>query len=104
MKNETVPSMFSITGRVENLYTMRPVDSDGNVQVKHKVQLLGSIPVEDGARSGLIDLSIKDPHVWQSLHDMRGKLVCIPFGYFSPARGQVVAFVPKGAEPVLLAG
>ena len=97
-----IPSMFEITGRVENLYTMRPVADDGTVQIKHKVQLLGSIPVEEGSRSGLIDLSIKDPQVWETLKDLRGKLVRIPFGYFSPARGQVVAFVPKGAKPVLL--
>jgi len=44
-----------------------------------------------------VTLNVDDPRPY---HDLQGKVVRVPFGFFSPAKGQVITFVPKGAKPV----
>lgn len=97
-------SMFTLRGEVIGLYKTRPTDQDtGEKLEKDKVQVMGEIPVPegDGTRRGLIDLTVPDPRPYQALQD---KTIEVPVGFFAPAKGQVIHFVPKGARPRLVSG
>jgi hypothetical protein len=81
------------------LYTNRRVDRDTGEQVeKDKVQLYGALPLpeEDGTRVGLIDLTVPDARPYDAL---KGKEVEVQIGFFAPAKGTVITYVPKGARP-----
>lgn len=90
-------SMFTITGKVMNVFTQPPrKDSDGNeVQEKTKVQILGHIPAENGeSRLDLVTLTAPDSI---NVKDCIGKDVRLPLGFFAPSRGSIVYFIPKGS-------
>lgn len=92
-------SMFTITGQVINTFDAPPRTDDKGEKLdgKPKVQILGEMPVPGGQkRMELVTLSCEEKREFQPL---QGKTVRVPMGIFSPARGQVVYFIPKGGRP-----
>jgi len=67
-----------------------------------KVQIMGEMPVQDGeSRFDLITLTVESKKMYD---DLKGKAIRVPLGFFSPTKGQIVYFVPKGSKPELIAG
>jgi len=96
-------SMFTVTGQVLKTY-IQPgqVDKETGVQAASsvKVQIMGEMPVMGGeSRLDLITLTVENQKVYEEL---KSKRVRIPLGFFSPARGSIVYFIPKGASPEIL--
>lgn len=97
-------SMFQVTGTVIHTYDApESVDKKtGEVlrEGKAKVQLIGDIPLANGqSRYDMITLSCQDRREFEEL---RGKRVSVPLGMFSPAKDQIIYFIPKGGHPALL--
>jgi hypothetical protein len=95
-------SMFNVTGKVLNVYQRERTDKEtGKVEVTPKVQLLGEMPVPGGdTRYEMVDLTCESQADFKSF---MGKTVSVALGIFSPAKGQIVYFIPKGARPVEVA-
>lgn len=96
-------SMFQVTGQVVHIYDA-PARADketGDVGAeKPKVQIVGDIPLPNGQqRYDIITLTVQDKLEWQGL---QGRRVAVPLGFFAPARGNIVYFIPKGCHPRLL--
>ena len=92
--------MFSIIGELRNVFEQERTDRDtGEVQTKHRIQILGDIPVPGDrgeTRLELVTLNVEEPSIYRGL---LGKQIRVPFGFFAPSKGQVITFVPKGAKP-----
>lgn len=91
--------MFSITGQLLKCFSEPHVNRDtGEQTIKHRIQLLGAIPLRDGSdtRHDLVTLNVDHLGPYQ---DLEGQTIRVPFGFFSPAKGQVITFVPKGSKP-----
>lgn len=92
-------SMFQVSGQVMNcFYQPGPVDSEtGEVKKgKNKVQILGEMPVSDGgSKLDLITLSVPEG---LSFEPYLRKAVSVPLGFFSPSKGSIVYFIPKGSQ------
>lgn len=97
-------SMFQVSGVVLHTYDS-PASVDkrtGEItrEEKSKVQLLGDIPLPNGQfRCDMITLSCEDKREFEAL---KGRKVVVPLGMFSPAKDQIIYFIPKGAHPRLL--
>lgn len=92
-------SMFQVSGQVMNCYYQPgPVDAEtGEIKKgKNKVQILGEIPVSDGgSKLDLITLSVPSG---LDFKEHKNKRVQVPLGFFSPSKGSIVYFIPKGSE------
>lgn len=93
-------SMYTITGKVMHVFDREVKDDKGEADVKHKVQLIGQIPVPGGeTRYDLVDLTCESRDDYRPLV---GKTITVALGFFSPAKGQVIHYIPKGAKPVVV--
>lgn len=96
-------SMFTITGEVRNVfYQPGQVDKETGVlkQGSYKVQILGEMPVNGGgSKEDLITLTIPEGINFEPL---KKRLVRFPLGFFSPAKGSIVYFIPKGSNVEIL--
>lgn len=96
-------SMFSITGQVVNTFEAPPRAANAQAgqeaqEAKPKVQLLGEMPVPGGQkRLELVTLTCEDQRVYEAL---KGRTISVALGIFSPAKGQIIYFIPKGAAPI----
>lgn len=91
--------MFSITGQLLKTFSELHTNRDtGEQTTKHRIQLLGAIPLRDGSdtRHDLVTLNVDHLGPYK---DLEGQTIRVPFGFFSPAKGQVITFVPKGSKP-----
>ena len=92
-------SMFSVIGEVRNVFFQPgPVDQATGTSKPGslKVQVLGEMPVQGGgSREDLITLTVPDGLDFNPLlkHTVR-----FPLGFFSPAKGSIIYFIPKGSE------
>jgi hypothetical protein len=97
-------SMFTVTGQVLKTFVQPgQVDKEtGEVgKPSTKVQIMGEMPVPGGdSRLDLITLTIESQKTYDEL---KGKRVRVPLGFFAPAKGNIVYFIPKGAAPELVA-
>lgn len=99
-------SMFTVSGLVLHTYDS-PASVDkktGEItrEEKPKVQLLGDIPLPNGQfRCDMITLTCEDKAEFEAL---KGRKVAVPLGMFSPAKDQIIYFIPKGARPTALDG
>lgn len=97
-------SMFQVSGVVLHTYDS-PASVDkrtGEItrEQKPKVQLLGDIPLPNGQfRCDMITLTCEDKAEFEAL---KRRKVTVPLGMFSPAKDQIIYFIPKGAHPVVL--
>lgn len=97
-------SMFQITGQVINCF-FQPGALDKSTgelkEGKNKVQILGNIPVSDGgSKMDLVTLTVPEGIDFK-VH--QNKKVSVPLGFFSPAKGSILYFIPKGSKPTPLA-
>lgn len=96
-------SMFSVTGEVRNVFFQPgPVDAETgkNKPGTNKVQVLGELPVNGGgSREDLITLTIPEGLDFEPL---KKRTVRFPLGFFSPAKGTIVYFIPKGSKIEIL--
>lgn len=90
-------SMYTLTGKVINVYDRERQNDKGEKEVSHKVQVLGDMPVPGGdSRFEMVDLTC------ESQADFRpflGKTIRVALGVFAPGRGQIIHFIPKGSKP-----
>ncbi len=90
-------SMYTLTGKVINVYDRERQNDKGEKETAHKVQVMGEMPVPGGdTHYQLIDLTC------ESQADFRpflGKTIRVALGVFAPSRGQIIHFIPKGAKP-----
>lgn len=95
-------SMFTVSGEVRNVYHQPGTIDKATGEVKpgsDKVQILGTMPVSGGGeKEDIITLTIPEgldfkPYLKQS--------VTVPLGFFSPSKGQIIYFIPKGSTVVL---
>ena len=96
-------SMFTVTGQVLKTF-IQPAQVDKETGVigkpSAKVQIMGEMPVQGGeSRLDLITLTIENQKTYDEL---RGKKIRVPLGFFAPAKGNIVYFIPKGSQPELL--
>lgn len=96
-------SMFTVSGTVVKTFT-QPGQTDketGEVgKSSIKVQIMGEMPVQGGdSRLDLITLTVETQKTYEEL---KGKRVRLPLGFFSPQKGNIVYFIPKGAAPELV--
>ena len=94
--------MFQVTGQVLHVY-QEPDRTDtetGEIQKgKPKVQILGDVPLANGeTRRDMVTLSVDRKSDYESLI---GSTISVPLGMFSPGKGQVVYFIPKGGKPTI---
>jgi hypothetical protein len=96
-------SMFQVTGQVVHVFDAPDVTDKGTGEItkgKAKVQLMGDIPLPNGQkRLDMITLSIEAKGEFEAL---RGCYVAVPLGMFSPSKGQIAYFIPRGSRPVQL--
>jgi hypothetical protein len=96
-------SMFQVTGRLLHVYKDpdRIDRESGEVNKgKAKLQILGEIPLENGElRHDMITLSIDKKADYEALV---GSRIAVPLGMFSPSKGQIMYFIPKGGKPELI--
>lgn len=97
-------SMFTVTGQVLKTFVQpgqanRETGEIGKDSVK--VQIMGEMPVPGGdSRLDLITLTVEDQKSYESL---KGKRVRVPLGFFAPAKGNIVYYIPKGSAPEVVA-
>lgn len=93
-------SMFTVTGQVLKTFVQPGLVDKATGEVGKssiKVQIMGEMPVQGGeSRLDLITLSVESQKVYD---DLKGKRVRVPLGFFSPQKGNIVYFIPKGAIP-----
>lgn len=96
-------SMFTVTGQVLKTFTQPgQVDKEtGEVgKPSVKVQIMGEMPVKGGdSRLDLITLTVEDGKTFETL---QGKHVRLPLGFFAPAKGSIVYYIPKGSKPEIV--
>ncbi len=93
-------SMLSITGQVLHVFEKPAVKrGDDTIDAKPQVQLLGEFFLPNGeSRFDLVTLSTDAP---ADFEQFKGKTVSVPVGAFSPSKGSVIYFIPKGSKPCL---
>ena len=92
-------SMFTVTGEVRNVYYQPGATDKQTGEVKagsHKVQILGTLPVQGGGeKEDIITLTIPDG---LDFKPYLKRTVSVPLGFFAPAKGSIVYFIPKGSQ------
>ena len=96
-------SMFQITGQVINCF-FQPGALDKTTgelkEGKNKVQILGNVPVSDGgSKMDLVTLTVPEGIDFKQ---HQSKKVSVPLGFFSPAKGSILYFIPKGSKVTTL--
>lgn len=97
-------SMFTVTGQVLKTF-IQPgqIDKETGETSKPsvKVQIMGEMPVVGGeSRLDLITLTVENQKTYE---DLKGKRIRVPLGFFAPAKGSIVYFIPKGSNPEIVA-
>lgn len=96
-----VIKMLSLTGKVVNVFSSRPVDKEtGEIHEKMKIQIMGNISLPDG--QSRVDLITVTAPKSSKLEGLEGCDVRLPVGIFAPSKGNLVYFLPKGEQPHVL--
>lgn len=94
-------SMFTVAGKVINVFDQkgRLDETTGEMTpTTPRLQMLGEMPMPDGeVRMDMITVKVENKEAFASLV---GKDIRLPIGVFSPSKGQIVYYVPKGSKPV----
>jgi hypothetical protein len=92
--------MFTVTGQVMKTYVQpgRTDNKTGEItEPSVKVQLLGMIPLLGGeSKLEMVSLTIENRKIYDEL---QGKHIRVTIGMFSPAKGNIVLFIPKSSKP-----
>lgn len=93
-------SMFTVMGNIVNVFDQpgRTDKETGEISPDTvRLQMMGEMPVENGeTRLDLITVKVEKKETYEKL---KGKDIRLPVGVFSPAKGQVIYFVPRGSVP-----
>ena len=93
-------SMFTVSGTVINVFDQQgKVDQETGVmgETTPRLQLLGNMPMPNGEmRMDMITVKVENRAAYETL---KGKVIRLPIGVFSPSKGQIVYYVPKGSKP-----
>ncbi len=97
-------SMFTVTGKVLKTFVQPGVTDKETGEVSKpspKVQIMGEMPVQGGedSRLEMITLTVENQKTYDSLV---GKDVRVPLGFFSPQKGSIIYFIPKGSVPEVI--
>lgn len=94
-------SMFTLRGKVVNTFHQQGrLDKEtGELQEgTDRVQIMGEMPVAGGgSKVDLITLTIPEG---LDFSEYLQKAVEVPLGFFSPQKGQIIYFIPKGSQIV----
>ncbi len=94
-------SMFTVSGKVINVFDQKgKLDKEtGEIgETTPRLQMLGQMPMPDGqVRMDMITVKVENKRAYE---DLLGKDIRLPIGVFSPSKGQIVYYVPKGSKPV----
>jgi len=94
-------SMFTVSGTVINVFDqIGKLDEETGIvsPTTPRLQLLGDMPTKNGeVRKDMITVKVEDKRAYK---DLLGKDIRLPIGVFSPSKGQIVYYVPKGSTPV----
>lgn len=97
-------SMFTVTGQVLKTFVQAgQLDKETGEMGKPsiKVQIMGEMPVQGGdTKLDLISLTVEDQKTYEEL---KGKKIRVPLGFFSPQKGNIIYFIPKGSQPEIVA-
>lgn len=97
-------SMFTVTGKVMHVFDQPgSIDRDTGEKMPDSVrlQMMGEMPVQNGqSRYDMITVKVEDKRTFTEL---MGKEIRLAVGAFSPAKGQIIYFIPKGTKPELVA-
>ena len=88
--------MFLLTGEVVNVYEApKGVNKDGEEYGgEDKVQIMGNLPLKNGqTRKDLITLTTDQG---QTVSKLVGRSVSAPVAFYSPSKGNVSFYIPKG--------
>lgn len=94
-------SMFQVTGQVVHVFdapaTVNKDTGEVTRESRPKVQMIGDIPLPNGQlRYDIVTLTVEDKAEWA---DLQGHRVAVPLGMFSPSKGNILYFIPKGCHP-----
>lgn len=91
-------SMLNITGQVLHVFEKPAVKrGDDQIDAKPQVQLLGEFLLPNGeSKFDLVTLSTDSPRDFESF---KGQTVTVAVGAFSPSKGSIIYFIPKGSKP-----
>jgi hypothetical protein len=96
--------MFTVMGKVVHVFDQpgRLDKATGEMtEDTVRLQMMGQMPVQGGeTRLDLITVKVDNKEKYEKL---RNKEIRLPVGAFSPSKGQIIYFVPKGSEPELVA-
>ena len=93
-------SMFRVTGQLAKVYDQERKDQEtGEITKETRANILGEIPTRDGndTRLDLQDIRIPDD-LAASVRKLVGREISLPVGIFSPQRGRLVVYVPRGSK------
>ena len=96
-------SMFHVEGRVVKLFHQQGQvnrDTGEMLEGKNKVQIIGEVPLTNG--SSKFDLVTLTVPKGLDFKEYLEKVVSIPLGFFSPQKGNIVYFIPKGSKVSLV--
>jgi hypothetical protein len=91
-------SMLNITGQVLHVFE-KPATKRGDdlIDAKPQVQLLGEFYLPNGeSKFDLVTLTTDSP---KDFEQFKGQTVSVPVGAFSPSKGSIIYFIPKGSKP-----
>jgi hypothetical protein len=98
-----IHSMFTVTGQVLKTFIQAgQTDKDTGVigESSIKVQIMGEMPVKGGdSKFDVISLTVEDEKTYK---DLIGKNIRVALGFFAPAKGNIVYFIPKGTKPEMV--
>lgn len=93
--------MFTVSGTVINVFDQigKLNEETGEIApTTPRLQLLGDMPTKNGeVRKDMITVKVENKRAYE---DLLGKEIRLPIGVFSPSKGQIVYYVPKGSKPV----
>lgn len=93
-------SMFTLTGQVLNVFvTPQGVNKSTGESYggQDKIQILGDIHLPNGeTKKDMVDLTTDNGEAFKAFE---GRSISLPISFYSPAKGQVVFFLPKGYTP-----
>lgn len=91
----------TVNGKVLDVFPETVKNAEGESGKKWRVTLIGDVLRlgGDGTKPDMLQLTVPGPEEYQ---DFMGQRISVPVDHFSPGKGQIITFVPKGAKPQVI--